>query len=251
MRRTQQAGRGHDRAAVVWEALRAVLDERRADRDEPLRVVDVGGGTGGLALRIAEAGDHVTVVDPSPDALAALERRAAEAGVQDRLVGVAGDAVGLVDQLGAGHADVVVCHGVLEVVERPDEALAAFRDVLRPGGALSVVVAGRYAAVLGRALAGELDRARHLLDVDHVTWDLRADGPRRFTREEVEELVVAAGLDVARTDAVRVFSDLVPSGLVDGAHGGRDALADLERAVAGVEAFGAVASQHHVLATRR
>lgn len=235
---------------MVWEALRAVLDERRAECGGPLDVVDVGGGTGGFALRVAEHGDRVTVVDPSPDALASLERRAAEAGVQDRLVGVAGDALGLVDQVGAQAADIVLCHGVLEVVERPDEALRALREVLRPGGVLSVVVAGRYAAVLARALAGDLERARQLIAADPERWDVRTDGPRRFTREELDALVTGAGLRVDRTDAVRVFSDLVPSELVDAPSGGRDALAELEEAVAGIEAFGAVASQHHVLATR-
>ena len=38
----------------------------------PLEVLDLGGGTGGVAVPLGEAGHHVTVVDPSPDALAAL-----------------------------------------------------------------------------------------------------------------------------------------------------------------------------------
>ena len=45
---------------------------------EPVRVLDLGGGTGGQALRLVQAGHDVTVVDPSLDALAALGRRAAE-----------------------------------------------------------------------------------------------------------------------------------------------------------------------------
>ena len=51
------------------------------DAGAQARIVDVGGGTGGLAVQLAELGHRVTVVDPSPDALAALERRAREAGV--------------------------------------------------------------------------------------------------------------------------------------------------------------------------
>ena len=64
--------RAQARTAVLWAALRAVLDA-----DGPRDVLDVGGGTGGFAVPIAELGHRVTVVDPSPDALAALERRAA------------------------------------------------------------------------------------------------------------------------------------------------------------------------------
>ncbi|MCG5437905.1 class I SAM-dependent methyltransferase, partial [Micromonospora foliorum] len=66
------------RTAVIWSVLRAELDRRG---DAELTVLDVGGGTGGFAVPLARAGHRVTVVDASPDALAALTRRAAEAGV--------------------------------------------------------------------------------------------------------------------------------------------------------------------------
>src|SRR5262245_29829155 len=85
------------RTAVVWDVLRAALDERAATSGRAaLDVVDAGGGTGGFAVPLAELGHRVTVVDPSPDALAALERRAAESGVAVRSVqGEADDLLGL------------------------------------------------------------------------------------------------------------------------------------------------------------
>ena len=62
--------------------LRAACSDGRGRRAGD--VLDIGGGTGGFAVRVAELGHRVTVVDPSPDALAALDRRAAESGVADR-----------------------------------------------------------------------------------------------------------------------------------------------------------------------
>src|SRR6266508_6009483 len=103
---------GGPRTAVVWMVLRREL----AAAGRPLTVVDVGGGTGGFAVPIARAGHHVTVVDTSPDALAALARRAAEAGVADRVRGVQGDGDGLADLIPADKADLVLCHSLLEVV---------------------------------------------------------------------------------------------------------------------------------------
>ena len=65
------------RTAVGW----AVLREELSRVGRAVTAVDVGGGTGGFAVPLAMDGHHVTVVDPSPDALAALKRRAVEAGV--------------------------------------------------------------------------------------------------------------------------------------------------------------------------
>ncbi|MGH8792796.1 MAG: methyltransferase domain-containing protein, partial [Stackebrandtia sp.] len=67
----------HPRTAVVWSVLTSELATPSAGGGNgPGLVVDVGGGTGGFAVPLAEAGFRVTVVDPSPNALAGLARRA-------------------------------------------------------------------------------------------------------------------------------------------------------------------------------
>lgn len=265
--------RGPLRNAVVWEAVSALLadaaDRVAADRADTapaagdpigghpaLRVVDLGGGTGGLAVRVAALGHVVTVVDPSPDALASLQRRAADDGVADRVHGVQGDAGDLLDHVGRGGADVVLCHGVLEVVDEPDEALTTIYDALRPGGSLSVVVAGRLAAVVARALAGHFDEATSLLADDPPTGaessgrDVRRLGPRRYTREEILALLERHALRPGPVHGARVFTDLVPSALVDVEPGAASALLALERAVADRPEFAALAAQLHVVARR-
>src|SRR6266705_408777 len=93
------------RTAVVWTALRAEID-----RGVSLVVLDVGGGTGGFAVPLAEAGHRVTVVDASPDALAALTRRAAEAGVADRISARQGDGDRLAELVAPGSVDLILCH---------------------------------------------------------------------------------------------------------------------------------------------
>ena len=102
-----------------------------------LSVVDVGGGTGGFAVPLARAGHSVMVVDASPDALAALTRRAAEAGVAERVWAVQGDADSLADLVEPGEADLVLCHSVLEVVDAPSDVASALATTLRSGGAAS------------------------------------------------------------------------------------------------------------------
>lgn len=238
------------RTGVVWDALRQALAAPGAYAGQQARIVDLGGGTGGFAVPLAELGHRVLVVDPSPDALAALGRRAAERGVTDLVTGVQGDVAelpALAADPEAGGADLVLCHGVLEVVEDPAAALAAVREVLRPGGTLSLLVAQRHAAVIARAMAGHFQQARALLDASPGESDPPPLG-HRFTAGELTALVEGAGWTVEALHAVRVFADLVPGSLLDLEPGASAALAELEQAVAERPEYHPLATQLHLLA---
>lgn len=238
--RVASAGRPIDvRTALVVETLDALV-AGLAGGATPLHVVDAGGGTGGVAVPLAVAGHEVTVVDPSPDSLAALERRAAEAGVADRIHPLQGDLDDLA-RLVPGHgADVVLCHRVLEVVEDPAAALASVAAALRPGGVASLLVANRLALVLQRALAGRFDAAAHLL--------VPTPGPGPLDRDELVALVAGAGLELTRVTGVRTVTDLVPGPLLDADPAATAALLRLERLAADHPALRDIATQLHVLA---
>lgn len=152
----------------------------RTDPGAGLDIVDLGGGTGGFAVPLAVEGHRVTVIDPSPDALASLERRASDEGVSKLVRGVQGDANELPGLAGDSSADAVLCHGVLEVVDDPAQALQAMASVLREGGVLSLLVAQRNAVVLARALAGHLTEARVALQDANGRWGPNDPMPRRF-----------------------------------------------------------------------
>jgi S-adenosylmethionine-dependent methyltransferase len=233
--------RAATRTAVVWEACRRRLDAG----GEAQTVLDIGGGTGGFAVRAAGLGHRVTVIDPSPDALAALDRRARERGVAELVSGLQGDIADVTGLVPAGSADLVLCHGVLGLVDDPADALAVLGSLLRPGGALSLLVGQQHAAVLGRAMAGHFAQARELLD-----GAAPPDHERRFTADEVRTLLADAGFALAEMHAVRVFTDLVPSALLDLEPGAVDGLLDLERAVADRPEYLALAAQIHAIATR-
>lgn len=253
----------HARTVQVWRALAPVLGtgtdtdtDGGAGRRTPLDVVDIGGGTGTSAVRVAALGHRVVVVDPSPDALAALGRRAQEAGCSDRITGHQGDATSLLDVVAEGSADVVLCHGVLEYVDDPAVALGVIARALHEGGTLSLLAAQRHAAVIARAMAGHFGQARDLLEQGSAAsrgGPGRAGGRgtgHRFTADELTGLVEAAGLRVATVQGVRVFADLVPGSLLDLEPGSTAALVALERAVAERPEFLPLATQVHLLATR-
>lgn len=226
-------------AAWRADAASAAPQSDPAVSDPALHIVDLGGGTGGPAAALAGQGHRVTVVDPSPDALAALKRRAAEAGLAELLVGVQGDAAQAAELLGTGAADVVVCHQVLEYVDDPAEALAGIARLLRPGGLLSLAVALRPAAVLAQAWAGHLDAARRALT-----------DPRRLDRATVLDLVSGAGFTVTAVHGVGAVAALVHESVL---HADPDAwteLSEIERRIATEPDFQAIAPQLHVAARR-
>ncbi|HVE63646.1 MAG TPA: methyltransferase domain-containing protein [Mycobacteriales bacterium] len=239
---------GRVRGAVVWQVLTTAL----AGLASPAHVLDAGGGTGGLAVPLALLGHRVTVVDPSPDSLAALERRSVEAapGGSLALTAVQGDLTTLPDVVEPGSVDLVLCHSVLEVVDDPAAGLAAVAATLRAGGLASVLVANRSAAVLSRALSGHFTEAAAALDDADGRWGPADAARRRFGRDDLLDLVAAAGLRADEVHGVRVFSDLVPGALVDADVAAVDDLVALELAASRRPPYADLATQLHVLASR-
>jgi S-adenosylmethionine-dependent methyltransferase len=269
------AGRKRDgsRSSLVWDVLADVIAARVAQSGRTaLDIVDVGAGTAGFAVSLASRGHRVTVVDPSPDALAAARWRAAETGVTiTEVQGEAGDLPALVGEPGAGAAgakeagaeengaDLVICHNVLEFVDSPDAALAAIARVLRPGGTVSVLAANTIAAVLQRALAGRYSEALAMLPGQTTSGtgssgtgsSSTGQGPaaaRRFTLPELTALIEGAGLRVGDAHGIRIFSSLLPGAGADLAT--VEALRELEDAAATCPPLRDIATRLHVLAYR-
>ncbi|AVT32728.1 MULTISPECIES: methyltransferase domain-containing protein [unclassified Plantactinospora] len=247
MERTQSRPSGPatgPRTAVVWTVLRRELTRQQG---RTLTVLDVGGGTGGFAVPLAEAGHRVTVVDASPDALAALTRRAAEAGVADRVRAVQGDGDALAGLVEPASVDLVLCHAVLEVVDDPAGVVGAIGTALRPGGAASVLVANRAAAVLSRVTNGHLEVAATLLRDPDGHAGPRDTLRRRYDAEGAAALLEAAGLTVEQTHGVRVFADLIPA---VAAEADPPALLELELAASALPPYRDIAAQLHLFARR-
>jgi S-adenosylmethionine-dependent methyltransferase len=244
--------------APIAAALLRVLAARRAgDRSSPpsaspgVEVLDVGGGSGSLALALGAQGHRVLVVDPSPDAIPALERRAADAGLSALVTGSVGDvstAPALVAATGSAAVALVCLHDVLEYLPDPDAALAGLRPVLRPRGLLSLVIPQRTAAVLGRALAGRPEEAAVALHAVDGRWGPGDPAPRRFDRGEIVAMLTRAGLDVELVRGERVVSDLVPGALRDRDAAARRAYRELEAQLATDPGYAALAARLHVVA---
>jgi ubiquinone/menaquinone biosynthesis C-methylase UbiE len=132
----EQAGHGlvSDDQRRAWLKLFARFSER------PREVLDVGSGTGFIALRFAELGHTVTGIDLSPLMIDRALSKAERAGFEiDFRVGD-GSALDFEDEV----FDIVVARHVVWNLPNPERGVAEWLRVLRPGGQL-IVIEGKWA----------------------------------------------------------------------------------------------------------
>src|SRR5262249_22983342 len=107
-----------------------------------------------------------------------------------------------------------------------------------PGGAASVVVANRAAAILARAMSGRVAEALSL-------YAGTSGDRRRFDAASATRLLSTAGLTVEQVHGVRVIADLVPGAAADA---DPEALLEFELAAAAQPPYRDIATQLHLLA---
>jgi ubiquinone/menaquinone biosynthesis C-methylase UbiE len=101
----------------------------------PLKVLDVGCGTGFLALRMAELGHTAVGIDLAEEMLAAAQQKAASSGLL--VTFRPGDAEAPPTD-GAPY-DVILERHVIWTLPQPTEAVQTWRALLKPGGLLILI----------------------------------------------------------------------------------------------------------------
>jgi SAM-dependent methyltransferase len=148
------AARARDRVVAYWDLSSPTYDEspghathsaaeHRAWLDAlgallppaPADVLDVGTGTGFLALLLAELGHRVVGVDLAPGMLAVARSKAAALPAPPALL--PDDAVA--PPFPPHSFDAVTSRYLLWTLREPARALAAWRGLLRPGGTLVAI----------------------------------------------------------------------------------------------------------------
>jgi S-adenosylmethionine-dependent methyltransferase len=190
----------------------ANLRELLPNPTESLRALDLGGGTGALALQLAQLGFHVTLLDPSLPMLDFAKRAVHEAELAEKIVLKHGDAAQLANFFPAGWFDVVLCHNVLEFVADPSAVLNEINRLMRgPSAILSLLVRSRAGEVLKAALlTGNLAAAETGLSADWGEESLYGGKVRLYTADSLEAMLKQASLKVVAQRGVRVLADYLP-----------------------------------------
>lgn len=175
---------------AAWDRIFALVLAGKGSGD----ALDVGCGTGFLALELAARGHRASGIDFAPAMLAEARAKAAAQGLSIRFE--EGDAEA--PPFPAGSFDLVVSRHLLWTLPHPEAALAAWVRLLRPGG--------RIAVIDGKAdPAAAEPLPRHNA---HNSAEYRAIGDRLpflggRTREEIMQLFLAHGLRAVGSDPLR------------------------------------------------
>lgn len=169
-------------------------------------VLDIGAGTGRVALQLARAGHEVTALDRDPVLLAALSERARAAGLT-RVRTVCGDACDF-----SLPTQVALCIVPMQTVQLLDGATARARFLerarlaVRPGGMLALAIADALEPF--EVANGSPEPLPDVGEFEGVVYSSRplAVRPERggFVLERRREIVTPAGDLSAVTDLVRL-----------------------------------------------
>jgi SAM-dependent methyltransferase len=228
----------------------ANLQEFLPQTTRSLHALDLGGGTGSNAVRLARHGFDVTLLDPSLPMLDYAERAAREAGLTERITLKRGDAAQLTTLFDAGSFDLILCHNVLEFVDDPGDVLRSAARALRgPSSMISVLVRNQPGEVLKAALLnGDLAAAEGNLTAEWGEESLYGGEVRLFTAESLRDMLIEASFVVTAERGVRIIADYLPPKVSRTAEYKR--IFELERKLGRRPEFAAVARYAHCVAHR-
>jgi S-adenosylmethionine-dependent methyltransferase len=176
------------------------------------RALDIGCGTGALAVRLAQLGLHVTALDASEPMLELTRWAARQAGAAGEITLKLGDANQLEALFDAGNFDLILCHNVLEFVDDPATVLrSAARALRKDSGVISVLVRNHAGEVFKAALVnGDLAAAQRNLISEWGDESLYGGKVRLFAPQDLRSMMEAASFVVSAERGVRVVSDYLP-----------------------------------------
>ncbi|MDL2341773.1 MAG: methyltransferase domain-containing protein [Patescibacteria group bacterium] len=201
--------RGHVRYQVVRRNLTPYLGKA------PLKVLDVGGGSGPDAAWLVSLGHQVTIVEISKEQRLYAERRFnffLRPEERALITMVEGELSSL--PAPAASFDVVLCHGVAMYQPAPRKFIAEVISWAKPGGLVSLLEKGYYGAEARAIYKQDFEQLESLHASQKIINNL---GLRvhAFTPDALETIIEMTGAKIEQWSGVRVITDRLPMRVAD------------------------------------
>jgi S-adenosylmethionine-dependent methyltransferase len=202
-------GKGKIREAVLMRDLTKFLVEQVKDQvkaqvqdSSEIKILDVGGGQGQIALQLAEMGFDVTLSDISADMLEVAENSAHQRNISN--VNFVHSALqDLPEKLNQKY-DLVLCHAVFEWLENPKQAFELLTRFCTTNGAISLMFYNQAGQILSNLVYGNFDYIKAGMKAKKV---VKLNPQSSLKSEDVLAWCEEFNLDVMVKSGVRCFHD--------------------------------------------
>lgn len=206
-------GKGKIREAVLMRDLTRFLAERLEEQikeqvkeevkdNSEIKILDVGGGQGQIALQLAEMGFDVTLSDISADMLKIAQDNAHKRNISN--VSFIHSALqDLPNKLNQEY-DLVLCHAVFEWLENPKQAFELLTKFSSAKGVISLMFYNQAGQVLSNLVYGNFDYIKAGLKAKKV---VKLNPQSSLKSEDVLAWCEEFNLDILVKSGVRCFHD--------------------------------------------
>lgn len=170
----------------------------------PAEILDVGGGQGQLALKLAALGHKIVLTDISAEMLQVAEAEALAQDLLTQLTLVHSPLQQLHEQLNTQQYPLVLCHAVLEWLADPQAAIASLKQWVAPGGILSLMFYNKDAHRFSNILYGNFDYVKADMQVKKP---VRLNPQQPLVSADVQAWSQQAGFTLLAKTGVRCFHD--------------------------------------------
>lgn len=235
--------KGEIRLAVIWRDLQTLVPEINSSKK--LRILDIGGGLGQIAVKLAALGHHVDYNDLSKEMLLKAQKLATEHGVEDKMGWYHCAYQDLNQQLSQSkeHYDLVLCHALAEWLADPTSLVPTLKTFIADKGHLSLTFYNRHSLVYRNLIRGNF----RVLESDFEADSNSLTPTQPVDPQAMIEKVNASGLKLLNSSGIRVFTDYVTT--MRGGHTDSQSVIDKELEYSLLEPYKWLGRYIHLIAS--
>lgn len=252
--------KGQIRLAVLERDIFGAIDDLFEQR--PLRILDVGAGLAQIAQKLSHLGHEVTINDISQNMLTIAQQNHAKHATPSSNTTLSNHInpkqnsniiwhICPYQELGdklVGKYDVILCHALLEWLEKPQAIISFFNQYLTKGGLLSLCFYNPASLIYRNLIMGNFYAVHGFANQTHYGADNNSLTPNNPIKKDDVLAWLKDDYSIYQTSGLRVFCDYVPikrGGLLD-----EQAVLEMELKYSREEPFKWLGRYLHVMALK-
>ncbi|MBE4157712.1 tRNA uridine 5-oxyacetic acid(34) methyltransferase CmoM [Vibrio parahaemolyticus] len=236
--------KGELRQIIVWEDFLQILSELDASQ-QPLEVLDAGGGLAQMSQKLAKLGHRVALCDLSSEMLQLAKQDIEKNGLLEQYRLIHSPVQSIAEHM-EEQVDFVMFHAVMEWLVDPKTALETVLEQVKPGGIASVMFYNHHGLVYKNVVCGNIP---HILDGMPHRKRFKLQPQKGLKPEDVYHWIEEAGFSICGKSGIRSFSDYIGNMQYMGDYEFEDVLA-LEKQLCRQEPYLSLGRYIHVWAKK-